>query len=210
MTTRIALAATLAVLSAVSAPIAQGAPQAAPWIDASAPRAPPPLPWQTMAHCHARDDECHRAAWKTFLKERGLTELSAPAGGKAYRWFWYFPGGVGPTGAPHNEGFVQIVLDHDGSGTLRSAWSDKTFPVGAADVAAFEEALARSEFPAMSPDPAISCLDDCEDQWLEVVADGRYRMVESEGGVPPRLHAAAKVLERLAAQRAGLDAELRP
>lgn len=164
-------------------------------------------PWPAMREarggsCHGQPPACERSKWVAFLTDLKLTELTAPSGGRAYRWLW-----VNVTREPNfgvsvpSIGFVEVVVAPDGSGRLRSSWSDQAAQIEAADIAPFEAALAKTDFATLpDEDPTgANWLDDPPEQLMEAVVDGRYHFVHRVGGISERgIRDAGVLLETLA------------
>jgi hypothetical protein len=138
---------------------------------------------------------CTREAWLAFLRGCRAGELAAPPGGRAYRWIWI--NDIAP-------GCVELTVQPDGSGELRSNLHRKPRPVTAANVAAFEAQLARSPFgstPEQDPLDRATILDYPPEQLMEALVDGRYHFVHRIVGMPETIWQAGKMLERLAGVR---------
>jgi hypothetical protein len=153
---------------------------------------------------------CDRSAWLEFLKGVRLAPLAAPTGGRAYRWLWVnaVPDPRGVLLAVPRIGFVEVVIDKDGTGTLRSAGSGQAFRIEAKEVAPFEAALAKTEFATLpDEDPESEWVDYPPEQLMESVIDGRYHFVHRVGGISePGIRDAGVLLEELARRvRARLD-----
>jgi hypothetical protein len=136
-------------------------------------------------------DVCRREDWDLFLRSLGVTDLAAPPDGRAYRWTWINE--IAPA-------YVEMVVERDGTGRLRSNLRKSPKPVSVADVARFEAALTRSTFaslPAQDPH-ARGWLDYPPEQLMETVVEGRYRFVHRIGGVPEDVRQAGVILEQLA------------
>ena len=160
-------------------------------VDSSTTRPTPTLTRAVSMKCENDSENCKRAAWLSFLKSRDLSELQAPSGGRAYRWLWEGPLLV--------HGYVQLIVQPDGAGDMASSRNSKHLAVSTKDVVRFEAALAQSGFVGAKPGGG-DCLDECQDQLLEVVVDGRYHYVQPDGVVDEKggIRAAALILERLA------------
>jgi hypothetical protein len=140
------------------------------------------------------DAACQHREWERFLKAEGLTDLSAPAGGRAYRWLWI----SGEWGFP---GYVEVTVAADGRGSLRSIWSQRAKPISAANLARFETALAKTQFAAMAEQDVNSngWVDYPTEQVMEALVDGRYHLVHRIGGIrEPGIYQAGHFLEKLA------------
>jgi len=183
-----ALAAVFALMSTGTFAVTED--WTAAWPDAAALRPSPALTRPVLMNCDGDSSLCKRAAWLAFLKSRNLDELQAPSGGRAYRWLWEGPMFV--------NGYVQLVVHRDGAGEMISSRNARHVSVSAENVARFERALAQSEFAHATQDGEI-CLDECQDQLLEAVVNGRYHYVERDGGVDEKDgRGAALILEQLA------------
>lgn len=168
---------------------------------AAAPRFPHLLAVDPRVDCAGIGVTCRPTGWLAFLHHLGIGELTAPPGGRAYRWLWINEiSGKGGLTAPAI-GFVEVVLAPDGSGHLRSVWSLKARRVSASDIAPFEAALGKTAFatsPEQDPD-AGKWLDYPPEQLMETVSDGRYHFVHRVGGIrEPGIRDAGVMLERLA------------
>jgi hypothetical protein len=124
-----------------------------------------------------------RDAWDRFLSVNKLEELKAPPGGRAYRWLWINEVATNITPMP-SVGYVEVIINANGAGWMKSVWRRQPTLISAADVEPFETALARSIFQAMpSQDPsAANWVDYPPEALMETVIDGHYRFVHRIGG----------------------------
>jgi hypothetical protein len=158
------------------------------------------------------DEENRRGSahdhWLAFLKSLGLAELSAPKGGRAYRWFWFGTNPYGPLllQAPHR-GFVEVIVDASGHAELRSVWRERAAPTSADALAPFEAALSATTFATDAGTSTRTCLDECEDQVMEAIVSGKYHVVANGGG---GVRDAGVLLEQLARSVAGKPAHAAP
>ncbi|HEX4302497.1 MAG TPA: hypothetical protein VHZ78_06875 [Rhizomicrobium sp.] len=161
------------------------------WPDAAAPRATPSILRLVEDACErGRGPDYPRCAWLAFLKTRGLEELQAPPGGRAYRWFW--------DNVDTGGGFVQLIIAADGHGTLVSSIKSVATPLDAQKFAAFEAALAATDFATEPSDNGSSGLDACQDQLLEVVMDRRYHFVRRACSIAQPISDSVRLLEHVA------------
>jgi hypothetical protein len=172
----------------------------ATWQDASAPR---PVPFLmnfndhgecTFVRSETPDNPkgtfgCPRQIWLTFLASKGLDELQAPSGGRAYRWIWMDGWGAG---------FVQLTVRASGTGELRSSKDSVTVPVDAGEVSTFEDSLGKTDFATQVLDDGSSGLDEWQDDLFEAVIDGRYHFVRRAGVSSWGFQYGARILIKLA------------
>jgi hypothetical protein len=130
------------------------------------------------------------ATWRAYLAGAGLEELHVPPEARAYRWIH-----DGFSG----QGYVELQVDGQGAGMLSASDAPRrTKFISAKDTAAFEHALAATDFVALAEDDNSDCLDDCQDQVLEAVVNGRYHFIRRAGGLPPDIGRVVDQLHRLA------------
>lgn len=102
-----------------------------------------------------------------------LGPLQAPPGGKAYRVTWDGSGG----------GYVEATVDAAGQVRMRRGGPvppATDVPLEPGDLAAFEQALARSPFAATPPRPYTpTCVDDCSEFFLTVANDGMAKTLHA-------------------------------
>jgi len=209
LTLRAAAIAFATVIATSFVPEASAQGVAAPtntWIPATATRPSPQLQWlELMDKGSCPHSTCPRAHWISFLESLNLSELQAPNGGRAYRWFWFGTDPRGPLAmqAPHR-GFVELLIDPGGKGILRSSWSRRAMDLDRKDTAPFETALAQTQFATLPSQTGQSCLDECEDQVMEAVIDGEYHFIARNGGIRETgVRDAGVMLEQLARKTAG-------
>jgi len=150
--------------------------------------------------CTFQPATCKRPDWLAFLAALKLEELAAPPGGRAYRWLWVNEV-QSRYGFVPSIGFVEIVVNKNGSGRLRSSWSDRTAQVEGADIAAFEAALGKTEFTNLPEQDrnAANWLDYPPEQLMEATVDGHYHFVHRVGGISePGIRDSGVLLENLA------------
>ena len=162
---------------------------------------PPERPWpalRTMSCPHQQG--CDRSNWISFLAGLKLSELSSPAGGRAFRWLWVnqSPTTLGPF---PSVGFVEVDLAQSGSGELRAGWCEGPMRIQAADIEPFEKALARTDFATLPEQDsnAANWVDYPPEQLLEADVGGKYHFVHRVGGIREAgVRDAGVLLEKLA------------
>jgi hypothetical protein len=160
------------------------------WLPENAARPFPGLELDFGGEC---DDVCRLSVWHFLLAENDLSELTAPPGGRAYRWIWM------PAYSPKELGYIQVVIPTTGPATIKSSWQIVRSQLDAHKLIDFETMLAKSTFTSLSVNDQSRCLDECKDDLLEVVIDGQYHFVERAGGIAvPDVYNALGLLEKLA------------
>lgn len=158
-----------------------------------------PWPYLKTIPCRTAS-ACNRADWDTFLAGLGTSELTSPAGGRAYRWLWVnqSPSALGPV---PSIGFVEVILDATGSGEIHSGWCKKPVHIVASDIEPFESALAHTDFEILpeQDNNAANWLDYPPEQLMEAYVGGKYHFLHRVGGIPePGIQDAGVLLEKLA------------
>jgi hypothetical protein len=102
-------------------------------------------------------------------------------------------------GRPPNFRYIEVLVSAAGSATVRSNRFPVAAPVPSSGLAPFEAALAKSEYPVVTQEVALSCLDDCEEYLLETDGAAGYRYAARAGGFQePGINFAVGLLEGLA------------
>jgi hypothetical protein len=172
------------------------------WIDAAAPRPEPFIArFIDDGHCVSRKEngvhyEYCPGKWRAYLEARGLDELSAPSGGRAYRWFW-----DGET----SDGFVQLIVNPNGTGIMRTSLDHKENSVAPNAVVRFEATLEKTGFATSAWGGSDIGFDACQSDVFEAVINGRYRFVRGGCGMPNEIYNATRPIEALAGFSPGGD-----
>jgi hypothetical protein len=193
------------VFTALVVPSAQAGDIVVPtsiWIDATAERPIPYSAWlELMDKSRCSGPNCEKIHWAHYLERLGVGVLEAPQGGRAYRWMWLGTGdsqGVIGMEIPR-EGFVEVIFDAKGKVQLRSSWSRRVKTLDASRFVAFETVLAKTDFATLRSSDPMDCMDECQDQILEAVVDGKYHYMARNGGIRESdIYWAAHMLEDIA------------
>jgi hypothetical protein len=194
------VAAATSIFIAVAA-TAQPLKPGASWTDALSPRPAPSTGWISRSgKASCSTSTCAQDNWSRFLTANGLSSLSAPAGGRSYRWVWT---GTNPNGPPSLQapttGFVEVTIGPSGDARIRSSWHSSPRNLPARQLEGFEAALAKTSFSDLSAQSPNACLDECQDQIMEAVVNGRYHYVARDGGIRDLgIRDAGVILEKLA------------
>jgi hypothetical protein len=196
----LSLAAFASIFVALSA-AAQPITPAPYWTDAVGSRPAPSTSWiSRSAKTPCPVETCAQENWHRFLAASGLFELSVPSGGRSYRWLWI---GTNPNGPlifqVPTAGFVEVVLRPDGDARIRSSWRPTPIALAVQQLKEFEAALAKTSFANLPAQSSRTCLDECQDQIMEAVVNGRYHYVARDGGIrDPGIRDAGLILEKFA------------
>lgn len=175
------------------------------WIAASAPRAAPETRYALDPCPEADSDfrgpsvhlrvlaECRARNWPELLKARGEAPLTAPAGGRSYRFMADI--------YAHGLGLKIVRLDVDAAGKATITWSrprgrPNSHAVSSETLAAFDAALAGSRLDktgAQKIDEATACEGD--ETVFEAVVGGRYKAIVEPCGDEAGLDKALAVLD---------------
>ena len=162
------------------------------WLDAARPRAAPDSRYAGRDCAGPAASACRLVAWREFLTSRGEVELSAPAGGRSYRFMIdRYSFGLGLK-------VMRLDVDAAGEASLTSSYPRRPAAgrrVPADVLAAFDAALATSKFSAAGAKKIGRAACEGDETIFEAVVGGRYKLVIEPCGDEAGLDKAMAVLD---------------
>jgi hypothetical protein len=162
------------------------------WLDAAGPRPAPDSRYFGEDCSPSGPADCRLKAWRDLLAARGHTELSAPAGGRSYRYLVdHYDHGLGLK-------IVRLDVAADGKATFTASYPRgraTARPLSGDVVTAFEAALAKSRFSAAGVQKVGEAVCEGDETVFEAVVGGRYKVVIEPCGDEAGLDKAMAVLD---------------